>query len=69
MKHITVTMTFTVPDDTGRDVLDEIVAENLPDMESGSTPIVNEAGARIGLSVVEVRPVLPRALTGADAGG
>lgn len=66
MKHVTVTMTFTVPDDTGRDTLDEIVAENLPLMESCSSPIINEGGARIGLSVVEIRPVLLRPLTAAE---
>lgn len=63
MKHVAVTMTFTVPDSTSRDTLDEILAENLPLMESCSSPIINEAGARIGLSVVEIRPVPLRPLT------
>lgn len=60
MKHVTVSMTFTVPDDTD---LDEVVAQNLPLMESCSSPIRNEGGARIGLSIVEIRPVPLRPLT------
>lgn len=66
MKHVTVTMTFTVPDDTDQLILDEIVAENLPTMESGAAPIVNEGGATIGHAFVEIRPVLHRPLTAAE---
>lgn len=66
MKHVTVTMTFTVPDDTSRDTLDEIVAENLPLMKSCSSPIINESGARIGLSIVEIREAPIRPLTAAE---
>lgn len=66
MKQVTVTMTFNVPDDTDQETLDEIVAENLPLMESCSSPIISEGGARIGLSIVEIRPVPLRPLTAAE---
>lgn len=51
MKHVTVTMTFTVPDDAD---LDEIFRENAPLIAPGQDQVIDEHGRRIGSVVVTV---------------